>query len=166
MFSSGETGTFLALSIGLGGGVGTFLGGYIADKLASRNEGWRAWIVCFAVLIYIPASILSFSALDSTSAMYWFLGPAIFGSFHVGIIFAVLQSEAPVEMRSVVAAINLFILNIIGMGLGPLMVGIVSDYMEPSVGIDGLRYGLLATTIFPIWGSFHMWRGGVLLSRK
>ena len=84
----------------------------------------------------------------------------------MGIIFAVLQSEAPVEMRSVVAAINLFVLNIIGMGLGPLMVGIVSDYMEPSVGIDSLRYGLLITTILPIWGAVHMWRGGVLLSSK
>ena len=166
LFSSGEVGTFLALSIGLGGGVGTFLGGFIADKLAYRNEGWRAWIICFAVLIYIPTAILSFTALDSSSAMYWFLGPAILGSFHVGIIFAVLQSEAPVEMRSVVAAINLFVLNIIGMGLGPLMVGIVSDYMEPSVGIDSLRYGLLITTILPIWGAVHMWRGGVLLSSK
>ena len=166
LFSSGETGTFLALSIGLGGGLGTFLGGYIADRLASRKEGWRAWIICFAVLIYVPTAILSFTALDSPSAMYWFLGPAILGSFHVGIIFAVLQSEAPVEMRSVVAAINLFILNIIGMGLGPLMVGIVSDYMEPTAGIDGLRYGLVAITILPIWGALHLWRGGVLLNRK
>ena len=166
LFSSGEIGTFLALSIGLGGGVGTLLGGYLADKLASRNEGWRAWIVCFAVLIYVPTAFLSFSAVDPFSAMFWFLGPAILGSFHVGIIFAVLQSEAPVEMRSVVAAVNLFILNIIGMGLGPLMVGIVSDYMEPTVGIDGLRYGLIAVTILPIWGAGHVWRGGVLLSRK
>ena len=166
LFSSGEIGTFLALSIGLGGGVGTLLGGYLADKLASRNEGWRAWIVCFAVLIYVPTAFLSFSAVDPFSAMLWFLGPAILGSFHVGIIFAVLQSEAPVEMRSVVAAVNLFILNIIGMGLGPLMVGIVSDYMEPTVGIDGLRYGLIAVTILPIWGAVHVWRGGVLLSRK
>ena len=118
------------------------------------------------MLIYVPTAILSFTALDSTSAMYWFLGPAILGSFHVGIIFAVLQSEAPVEMRSVVAAINLFILNIIGMGLGPLMVGIVSDYMEPTAGIDGLRYGLVAITILPIWGALHLWRGGVLLNRK
>ena len=166
LLSSGEVGTFLALSIGLGGGIGTFLGGYFADKFATINEGWRAWIICIAVIIYIPTAILSFLATDPSSAMYWFLGPAILGSFHVGIIFAVLQSEAPLEMRSVVASINLFVLNIIGMGLGPLMVGIISDFLEPTLGIDSLRYGLLFSTLLPIWAAIHLCRGGFLLSRK
>ena len=66
----------------------------------------------------------------------------------------------------VAAAINLFILNIIGLGLGPFTVGLVSDLMADSAGVDSLRYGLLAMIPVGLWGALHYWRAGVLLAKE
>ena len=162
--STGESGTVLALAIGLGGGIGTFLGGYLADRWAKTNEGWRAWVVVAAALIYLPMAVMCFLAADTTTALLWYFGPAALGGAYIGTNFAILQSQLPLQMRSVGAAINLFILNIIGLGLGPLSVGIISDMYEPSVGIDSVRYGLLFTVLIMAWGAAHQWRVGSLLS--
>lgn len=162
---TGESGTLLALAIGVGGGIGTFMGGWLADRWARRNEGWRGWIVSIAILIYIPFAVVSFTAEDTTIALLGFLGPATLGGAYIGTNFAILQSQLPVQMRSVGAAINLFILNIIGLGLGPLSVGIVSDLTAPFAGVDSIRYGLLFTAVIIAWGGLHQWRVGNLLSR-
>ena len=63
------------------------------------------------------------------------------------------------------AAINLFILNIIGLGLGPVGVGFISDLAAPEYGIESIRYGRLATLIVLAWGALHEARVGVLLHR-
>jgi MFS family permease len=165
-YTTGESGTVLAIAIGLFGGLGTFFGGYFADRLARRNEGWRSWIVSLAALIYLPFGYLSITAQDPFWAAAWFFGPAIFGGVYLGTNFAILQSQLPVEMRSVGAAINLFILNIIGLGLGPLSVGAISDATAAADGIDSIRNGLLAMLFIMLWGAVHQWRTGILLSRN
>jgi len=164
-YSTGESGTVLALAIGVFGGLGTFFGGYLADKLARRNEGWRSWVVTIAAIIYLPFAYLSVTAQDPFWAAAWFFGPAIVGGVYIGTNFAILQSQLPVEMRSVGAAINLFILNIIGLGLGPLSVGIISDATVATDGVDSIRNGLLAMLLIIVWGGAHQWRAGQLLSR-
>ncbi|MEM7078222.1 MAG: MFS transporter [Pseudomonadota bacterium] len=163
--STGESGTFLAAAVGIGGVAGTFFGGYLADKLSVIHEGWRAWVVAVALAIYAPCAIIAFLATDLNTTMLWYLGPAMLGGTYIGVNFAILQSQVTVEMRSVAAAINLFILNIIGLGLGPLSVGIISDSMAASAGVDSLRYGLLAMVAIIVWGGVHQWWCGVLLKR-
>jgi len=163
-YSTGTSGSVLALAIGVFGGVGTFLGGFMADRLARRNEGWRAWVVCLAAAIYVPTGYLSFTAQDPFWAAAWFFGPAALGGVYIGTNFAILQSYLRVEMRAVGAAINLFILNIIGMGLGPLTVGIISDATFASDGVDSIRNGLLAMLIIITWGGLHQWRAGRLMA--
>lgn len=163
--STGESGTILAMAIGIGGGIGTFLGGYLADKWARYNEGWRAWVITLSVVFYAPAALLGYVATDATHAALWFVFPAALGGVYIGTSFAILQSQLAVQMRSVGAAINLFLLNIIGLGLGPLTVGMISDFMAPEVGIDSIRYGLAFTVVIMIWGAVHYFRVGQLLSR-
>ena len=162
-FSTGETGTFLALIIGLGGAAGTFMGGYFADRLAVISQGWRAWIICFTVSLAIPLAYMAYTATDPSHAIYWIILPASLGGAYIGTNFAILQSLAPVRMRALMAAINLFVLNILGLGLGPLFVGIVSDWAQPHYGVDSLRYGLLTTLPMLAWGLIHQLRLGFLL---
>jgi MFS family permease len=88
------------------------------------------------------------------------------GGAYIGTNFAILQSLAPVEMRAVMAAINLFILNIVGLGLGPVGVGFISDLAAPEHGIESIRYGLLATLVVMAWGALHQARVGFLLHRN
>ena len=165
-YSTGDSGTILALAIGVGGGLGTFMAGYLADKWSKVNEAWRGWVVSLSICIYIPMGYLCFTATDPFWAAIWFIGPAALGGTYIGVNFAILQSQLGIEMRSVGAAINLFILNIIGLGLGPLTVGAISDYMNPSTGIDSIRYGLMFTIFVMAWGGIHQWWVGNLLSRQ
>ena len=165
-FSTSESGTFLALGIGLGGGLGTFLGGALADKLSKISEGWRAWIVSFSILAYLPAGYLCYQSIDPFWAIFWFTGPAALGGVYIGVNFAILQSLAPVEMRAVMASINLFVLNIIGLGLGAFSVGLISDLMSPTTGVDSLRYGLMFTLLLMLWGGIHQTRLGFLLNKS
>ena len=165
-FSTSESGTFLALGIGLGGGLGTFLGGALADKLSKISEGWRAWIVSFSILAYLPAGYLCYQSIDPFWAIFWFTGPATLGGVYIGVNFAILQSLAPVEMRAVMASINLFVLNIIGLGLGAFSVGMISDLMLPTTGVDSLRYGLMFTLLLMLWGGIHQTRLGFLLNKS
>ena len=68
-------------------------------------------------------------------------------------------------MRSVCAAINLFIMNIIGLGLGPFTIGLFSDVFASSMGVDALRYALLVTLVAIAFGSWFYYRTGVWVRR-
>ena len=144
----------------------SFFGGFFADRWARISEGWRAWIVCLTTAVYLPSAVLCYLSADPIWAIVWFIGPAALGGVYIGTNFAILQSLAPVEMRAVMAAINLFILNIIGLGLGPVGVGFISDLAAPEYGVESIRYGLLATLIVMAWGALHEGRVGVLLHRN
>ena len=61
------------------------------------------------------------------------------------------------EMRSLASAILLFINNIIGLGLGPLMIGVLSDYFSTDYGARALPYAMVASALLVIWASFHLW---------
>ena len=161
---TGEVGTYLALFIGVGGAVGIYLGGRLADLLAARHgEQWLPWIVAVTSLLGIPFLYFCFMAGTQTGALWAYALPAALGTVYVAPGFALIQNQTPTEMRSVAAAINLFISNIIGLGLGPFSVGFFSDVFSPEYGLDGLRYALMTTLVVILWGAFHYYRTGVLL---
>jgi hypothetical protein len=72
---------------------------------------------------------------------------------YLGSGFSIIQNQTPLEMPSVAAAINLFIVNIIGLGIGPFPVGFFSDMFESASGIDSLRSALLSTLTAVMLGS-------------
>jgi predicted MFS family arabinose efflux permease len=163
---TGEVGTYLALFIGVGGAAGIYLGGRLADFLsARRGEQWLPWVVAIASLLGLPFLYFCFTAATQTGALWAYALPAALGTVYVAPGFALIQNHTPTEMRSVAAAINLFILNIVGLGLGPFSVGFFSDLFTPEYGIDGLRYGLMTSLVVIVWGSLHYYRTGILLKR-
>ena len=164
---TGEVGTYLALFIGVGGAIGIYLGGRLADFLAARHgEQWLPWLVAIASLLGLPFLYVCFTAATQTGALWAYALPAALGTVYVAPGFALIQNQTPTEMRSVAAAINLFIGNIIGLGLGPFSVGFFSDMFSPEYGVDGLRYALMTSLVVILWGSFHYYRTGVLLKRS
>ena len=163
---TGEVGTYLALFIGVGGAIGIYLGGRLADLLAARHgEQWLPWIVAIVSLLGIPFLYFCFTAATQTGALWAYALPAALGTVYVAPGFALIQNQTPTEMRSVAAAINLFIVNIIGLGLGPFSIGFFSDMFSQEYGLDGLRYALMTSLVVILWGSFHYYRTGVLLKR-
>ncbi|MEZ5597025.1 MAG: MFS transporter [Pseudomonadales bacterium] len=164
--TSGEVGTILALMIGLGGGLGTFFAGWCVDRLVSRSPGWQAWINVVAVVLIVPFASVAYTTDDSRLAVMLFIFPAVFGGTYIGTNFALLQNQIPIAMRATAAAINLFVLNILGLGLGPLTVGAISDALTPAMGDGGLGMGLLAMNGVLLWAGAHYLRTGWLLHRE
>jgi len=163
---TGVTGTYLAFIIGVGGALGIFLAGKLADKLSARfGPHWPAWLVGIANLITLPFLFFSFVAPTANTALIAYVIPACLGTVYVACGFAIIQNQTPLPMRSVAASINLFILNIIGLGAGPAWVGFMSDLFEPQYGIDALRYALITTLAVVFWSCWHYWRAGIWLRR-
>lgn len=123
----GTVGVALSVVSGTAGVLGVWLGGVIADKLGARDL--RAYVVVPAIasLITIPIYITAVSVPSATVALLLLALPAIIGSLWYGPVYATAQSIVQPQMRATCAAILLFIINLVGLGLGPLFVGILSD---------------------------------------
>ncbi|MDH3641744.1 MAG: MFS transporter, partial [Gammaproteobacteria bacterium] len=158
--SQTETGLTLALMSGVVGGLGTFTAGRLADLLANRDPRWLAWVVAVGKGGLVPFLIAFFLLDDLVPALLVYLVPAFFGGFYLAPTFAMIQGLVPVEARSVAAAICLFLLNIIGMGLGPQGVGILSDYLAADYGAESLRYSLLVFGCVNVWSAWHYYLAG------
>jgi MFS family permease len=151
-----EIGTWFALLGFTGGVAGTYLGGYLSDKLATRDLRWYMWLPALATVIYIPFAFLLYLWPDGRTALMLYFPGALLGGFYLGPTFAMTQTLVPPGMRAMASAILLFVINIIGLGLGPQFVGIVSDLLEPSFGIEALRYSLLLIVVgFSAWSILH-----------
>jgi predicted MFS family arabinose efflux permease len=159
--TSGELGTWLGLIFGIPGGIGIALGGRLADRFGERDPRWFLWVVAVALAVLMPFGIMVYVVDDAMLAMAFLALPVMLGNFYQATTFAQTQTLVGLRMRSVAAALLLFMLNIIGLALGPSVVGALSDALAPSYGDDSLRWALLICTFANLWAAFHYWRAGV-----
>ena len=154
--STGEIGTWLA-AIGFSGGViGVYLGGYLSDRLAARDVRWYMWLPALSTTVYVPFAFLLYLWPTPHAALLMALPGALLGGMYLGPTFAMTQTLVRPEMRALASAILLFIINLIGLGFGPQGVGILSDLLQPTFGIESLRYALLCTVVvFALWSVVH-----------
>jgi predicted MFS family arabinose efflux permease len=162
--STGEIGTWLGLILGIPGGIGIALGGYLADRLGGRDKRWYLWIVAVALLVGTPFAIGIFLAPTPTGSLLFLMAPVLLGNFYQATTFSQTQSLVDLRMRSVAAAVLLFILNIIGLGAGPQVVGILSDLLAPKFGQESLRYALLFSSVVNVWAAAHYYIAGKYLA--
>ncbi len=153
---SGEVGTWL-FAVGLTTGVaGTFLGGYLSDWIGKRDPRWYVWVPALATVVYIPFAFLFYLWPDGRQAFAFFVPAALLGSMYLGPSFALAQGLVKPRMRALASAILLFILNLIGLGLGPQLVGFLSDLLAPRYGVDSVRYALLYVVVIgAAWSTLH-----------
>lgn len=155
--TTGEAGSIIGLYVGFAGGLGVYVGGVLADRLGHYDQRWGLWLIAVAGLISAPF-YAGFLLTDSTvfALALWAI-PVFVSVFYVGSTGAWVQGLTPLGMRSVVPAVNLLIINVIGLGLGPMTVGVLSDFLEPSYGIDSLRRALLIVGSAWLWGGLHFY---------
>ena len=160
--SSGELGTWLAMIVGLGGAIGVLGGGLLADKLASRDRRWYLWLPAIANLACVPFLVAVYSVDNAYTALLLSVIPGLLFNVYLGTTIATTQSLVGLRMRATASAILMLIANIIGLGLGPLSVGILSDYLLPSYGTDSLKQAMLILLpFFMCWSSLHFYRGSI-----
>jgi MFS family permease len=141
--STGELGTWLALIMGLGGAIGAFGGGVIADRLGNRDKRWYVWVPAIAGMLATPFIVATYSVDSAYLALLCSVVPGVMGNVFLGSTVATVHGLVGVRMRAMSSAVFFFILNIIGLGLGPFSVGLLSDYLAPDYGQESLRYAML-----------------------
>jgi MFS family permease len=150
-----QTGNLIAMA-GVAGLAGAFLGGFITDRLGRRRGEvrWQLWVPGIATLVVVPVQFIGY--LGSGAAMVAaLLAASLLSLMFFGPSYATAQTLATPRTRAVAAAMLLFSKAIIGMGLGPLLVGTISDLLAPAAGVDSLRYGLLVAPVFNAWSAWH-----------
>lgn len=154
--STGELGSWLALIIGVCGAIGVFGGGALADRLAQRDVRWYVWLLAISGLVAAPFSVAVYSVFDKYTSLGLMVLPAIQSNAFVGITLALSHGLVGLKMRATTSAILFFIFNLIGLGLGPWLIGVVSDITQASRGLESLRYALLLfVPVMTVWASIH-----------
>ncbi len=138
---------------GVVGGIGTYFSGVFADWLGKRDVRWNMYVILVIIGAALPFFPLYFLSNNFYIALACSLVPTMNGAAYLAPSYAMVQSLVPLRMRAQAAAILLFTLNIIGFGLGPLLVGFESDKLAqvfPHLGTDSVRWAMLSTAF--TWG--------------
>jgi MFS transporter, Spinster family, sphingosine-1-phosphate transporter len=164
-FTSAQVGTAFALIYGGAGLLGTYLGGELASRYAARNEALqlRAIIVAMAACAVLSTAVYVVSSPYVALAL---IGAANIAQYAVnGPLYATLQTLVPRRMRALSVALVLLFANLIGMGLGPLATGALSDAVRPWAGEESLRYALVMLSPGYLWVGWHAWRASRTVAR-
>tara|TARA_B100000902_G_scaffold246228_1_gene233066 strand:+ start:887 stop:2176 length:1290 start_codon:yes stop_codon:yes gene_type:complete len=156
--TTGELGTWLALILGLGGAIGVFSGGLIAERLARKDVRWYMWLPTITGLVCIPFMIANYLVAGAYTALIVSVIPGILFNVYLGNTLAMTHGLVGLRMRALASAILFFILNLIGLGGGPWAVGVLSDFLAPTLGDESLRHAMLY--LLPIamtWSVFHFY---------
>lgn len=153
--SPGEVGLTLGLLTGLVGSTGIVVGGWLTDRLAARDPRWSLWVPAIGKILALPGLALFFLIPDTRWALVAYAFPCFVSGVWLGPTYAVVQGLAPPERRAMAAALLLLVYNLLGFGLGPLTIGLISDGLRAVTGVESLALALLCLTPFSLWSAAH-----------
>ena len=153
-----DIGWYYGLIAGIGGLAGTFFGGWMSDRMSNStgDKTWYVWIPFISTLLAIPFALITFLVMPTgVSAAFSYLLPVFAGGWYLAPCIASTHFLVGIRMRAMASAILFFVLNLIGLGLGPMLTGFVSDMLTPSYGDNALRYAMSITVLVNIWCALH-----------
>ncbi|WP_086618387.1 spinster family MFS transporter [Erythrobacter tepidarius] len=154
----GQVGLWFGLLGGVGGMLGTWLGGYLADRFGAINRRHVLSAPAIGMALAVPLAIAAYHAPSWPLALALLFIPTVFNSFYYGPCYSAAQGLVPIKARAIAAATLLFFQNLIGLGLGPLFFGMLSDWLQPSFGADSVRYVLYGAAVLGLVPAFFFWR--------
>ncbi|MGE0046785.1 MAG: spinster family MFS transporter [Hyphomonadaceae bacterium] len=159
-----QAGGFLGLALGtvagLGGAFGAYMGGVIADRFGSKDFRAYVSVPAIASLITIPIYIFAVTLPFASFAILTLTLNAILGTLWYGPVYATAQSIVPPHMRATASAVLLFVINLVGLGLGPLAVGALSDVLAIQMGLgaaEGIRWALILSALAGVGAFLLFW---------
>jgi len=151
-----ERGQFLASVVLIGGCTGVFAGGWLADRLGALDRGWYAKLPAIAWLITAPTFAAGLMAPSLWLAWPLLLIPNALNILWLGPVITAVQHLVPQRMRATASASFLLINNLVGLGVGPLLIGRLSDALKHSYGAEALRYAAVGCTSFYLLAALLM----------
>jgi MFS family permease len=140
----GFIGLALGLLVGIFGAAGTYFGGVMADRAARLDARGYALVPAIATIAAIPPFIAAFLVPSVVLSLAILIVPVFLGAIWYGPIFASAQTLVQPRTRATASAVLLFVINLIGLGLGPLSVGLTSDILSATMGeADGIRWAII-----------------------
>jgi predicted MFS family arabinose efflux permease len=152
-----RVGLLAGMAAGIGGVLGVLCGGFVAMKLIPRDKRWELWV---PAIVYISAAPV-YAASFLSHSLNVVVGINILATFLVasggGVALSALQSFAEPNRRALAISLTLFLSSLIGLGLGPLAVGLLSDHLKSALGQESLRYALVCSTVSLLWAGAHFY---------
>jgi predicted MFS family arabinose efflux permease len=131
-----------------GGIAGIWLGGWLADRFGTVRRRAYALIPAVAFVLTVPFYVGAVRSDSLTLAFLLFMVPTALGLAWLGPVLSAIQHVVPPQMRATASAIFLFVNNLIGIGLGSVALGALSDALAARYGADSLRQAILAGSAF------------------
>jgi len=136
-------GFWLGMIYGIAGGFGFFMGGYVADRIG--RSGHRRAMSFIALAMFV--TVFFNAAVFLSSSVLWCLAlliiPTVTSNVYLAPVLSQTQSLVSLRMRAVASSLVLLIINVIGLAMGPPIISLVSDVLEPGYGQESMRYSLL-----------------------
>jgi len=139
---SSDAGKALGPILGIGGGIGSFAGGLLTDRLGRKDKRWYLKVPAYSIILAIPCAVGAIFLHNTFFSLACLGLCASFQSMYLGPSLAVAHSLVPASMRALTSAVFFLVINLVGLGFGPLVVGMISDSLTPSLGVESLRWAL------------------------
>jgi MFS family permease len=152
-----EAGFYVGAVKGVAGVLGTVLGGAVVSRLGRRDHRWELWwpMIVYAITPLLMALFLT--ASDWAVALGLLLVETFVAATAAGVVLSALQTYAEAHRRATALAIVMLISSLVSVGLGPVVVGALSDLLAPRLGDESLRYALMLIGGAAFWGAVHLW---------
>ncbi len=164
--SPGEVGFWFGIGGGVAGIIGTWAGGWFADNFGKDNRRHVLTAPAIGMTLAIPLAIAAYWVENWWVALLLIMLPSLFNSLYVGPTYSCAQGLVPIRARAMASAVMLFAQNLIGLGLGPLFFGILSDIVKPVAGDDSVRWVLYGAALLGLVPAFFFWRASLRLNAE
>jgi len=182
--SLSEVGVFYAIQTGIAGTIGIGIAGFGVDLIARREAKWYALVPAIGVASSVPFNLVGYSVNNPQVALVFLIAGACLAFFHNVPTLVALQNMVGARMRATAAFVFFFVTTLVGIGLGPVVLGFVSDLYAgaafaggdyagmchagtavvrssvvqercAAASTAGIRYALLSGMLFYLWSAMH-----------
>ncbi|WP_338445897.1 MFS transporter [Pelagerythrobacter marensis] len=162
----GEVGFWFGVVNGAAGIFGTWLGGWVADRFGATRRRHVLSAPAIGMAIAAPVAFLAYQTTSWQIALALLIIPTVCNSLYYGPTYSAAQGLVPLRARAIAAALVLFFQNLIGLGLGPLFFGMLSDFLQPVAGEESVRYVLYGAAFLGLVPAFFFWRCSLRLDEE
>ncbi|MEY3703836.1 MAG: hypothetical protein RLZZ561_1456 [Pseudomonadota bacterium] len=163
--SAGQTGLWLGIITGLAGMLGTWAGGYLADRFGKKDKRHILTAPALGMTLAAPILFAAYYVSDWRLALALLIIPTALNYFYYGPSYALAQQLVKPNQRAVATSLVIFGQNLIGLGLGPLFFGVLSDAFKPMAGTESVRWVLYGAAWLGLLPAWFFWRASKRLSQ-